>query len=408
MQLGGAATTHRAAGPPRVFDGVICIGGEDWWYHNRGHFDFQIMRRLARQWPVLFVNSLGLRIPSLRHDPMFAARIGRKLQSLAHGLARIENGFWVFSPLAIPGPAGQRLSSWTLGPQIRIAAARIGIRRPLLWVHCPAGASLVHELRPVAAVLQRTDRFEALPDAESAEVCARIAALKRAADLVIYAAPGLAAEEAGMVRRQLVVTHGVDLEAFATAGAGNGPIPPDIAPLPRPRIGFIGGIDAHTFDPELFLGLARLCPDYQFVLVGACSLPPGWCALPNVSLTGRKPYAQVPSYMAAMDALIMPWNRSAWIAACNPVKLKEYLAVGRPVITTDFPALAPWRDLVRVASDPDGFANALRWSLVAPFPRQVALSRLAGETWDAKAAEVRSALLGLGLAFHGVGARAAA
>ena len=59
------------------FDGIICIGGEDWWYHNRGHFDFQIMRRLAETMPVLFVNSLAVRMPSLKEKSQFAARIGR-------------------------------------------------------------------------------------------------------------------------------------------------------------------------------------------------------------------------------------------------------------------------------------------------------------------------------------------
>ena len=58
--------TETASGTPRGFDGVICIGGEDWWYHNRGHFDFQIMRRIARDWPVLFVNSIAVRMPASR------------------------------------------------------------------------------------------------------------------------------------------------------------------------------------------------------------------------------------------------------------------------------------------------------------------------------------------------------
>ena len=91
-------------------------------------------------------------------------------------------------------------------------------------------------------------------------------------------------------------------------------------------------------------------------MIGGCSLPDGWCALPNVHFLGRKPYDEVARYMAAMDVLIMPWNHSEWIKACNPIKLKEYLAVGRPVVTTDFPALDGWRDLVRVA---DG-ARSLR------------------------------------------------
>ena len=67
----------RTSGEPKAFDGIICLGGEDWWYHNRGHFDFQIMRRLARKWPVLFVNSLGVRMPDLSDKKLFAQRTSR-------------------------------------------------------------------------------------------------------------------------------------------------------------------------------------------------------------------------------------------------------------------------------------------------------------------------------------------
>ena len=230
------------------FDGVICIGGEDWWYHNRGHFDFQIMRRLARHWPVLFVNSLAVRMPSPVGDKQFAARVGRKLRSLARGLVHIENDFWVSSPLSVPGPAGQRLSGWALAPQIRLAAARAGIRNPLLWVHCPAGASLVDELTHARLVLQRTDRFEAFPEADPARLHEQIASLKTRADLVVYAATHLMAAEAAQSRRQVLVTHGVELDRFVAAGEAGGPDPGDMAGIARPRVGVVGGIDAHTFD----------------------------------------------------------------------------------------------------------------------------------------------------------------
>lgn len=389
----------------RGFDGIICIGGEDWWYHNRGHFDFQIMRRLAERWPVLFVNSLGVRMPSLKDNKLFVERIGRKLKSLARGVVNVENRFWVFSPVMVPGERGQRLSNWALAPQIRMAAARAGIRKPLLWVHCPAGAALVGEIDAAAVVMQRTDRFEAFPEADPSVVARQIAHLKQRADLVVYAAPHLMATEAQEVRRQVLVTHGVDFERFVEAGsdAALGAAPPaDIAHLPRPRVGFIGGIDAHTFDPPMFVELARRMPDVSFVMVGGCSLAEGWCPLPNVTFVGRKPYDEVANYMAAVDCLIMPWNESDWIKACNPIKLKEYLAVGKPVVTTDFAALEGWRDLVTVARGAEAFETAIRSALAAPGDALVRRLRVSGEGWDAKAELVARSMLDLGLAFDGV------
>ncbi len=369
----------------RPFDGIICIGGEDWWYHNRGHFDFQIMRRIAKLCPVLFINSLGVRLPNPARDREFSKRIGRKLKSLSRGLVEAEKNFFVFSPAAVPGKTGQLLSAWALAPQIRLAAYRIGIERPLLWVHCPAGAELIDTIPSVGIVMQRTDRFEAFPDGDPDLLARQVAHIRGAADLVIYCAPGLLAEERDFSRRQALITHGVELDRFVEAGRSNVE-PADVAALPKPRVGFVGGIDHHTFDPELFNSLAGLLPHHTFVLVGGCSLPLGWCPHPNVKLLGRKPYDQVAEYMAAMDVLIMPWNTSPWIAACNPIKLKEYLAVGRPVVTRDFPALDGWRDLVEVANTPRAFADAIERA--KPADPSVIRARLAPETWDDKAAEV--------------------
>jgi len=387
------------AGSGEAFDGIICIGGEDWWYHNRGHFDFQIMRRLARRYPVLFVNSLGVRMPTIGKPGLFAARISRKLKSLTRGLTRVENQFWVMSPFAVPGRTGAALSHWALAPQIEMAARRVGVRRPVLWLHCPAGASLIDSVSHTGLVLQRTDRFEAFPEGDADVIGRQIGIAKQRADLVVYAAEHLMAEEAGSVARQLLVTHGVEFDRFAGAGRGPGEassVPCDVSAITGPRVGFIGGIDAHTFDPALFLDVAGRLPDHQFVLVGGCSLPEDWCQLANVHLLGRKPYDEVADYMAAMDVLIMPWNDSPWIKACNPIKLKEYLAVGRPVVTTDFDALGPWRDLVTVVRDATSFTEAVRHAVREGCDGEAMRARVADESWDRKAELVAEALSRLG------------
>ncbi len=385
------------ASQPREYDGIICIGGSDWWYHNRGHFDFQVMRRFARTMPVLYVNSLGVRVPEVSKPAEFAGKIQRKLKSLARGVVNVENNFWVFSPLNVPGETGKKISGFALAPQIRLAARRAGISKPMLWMHCPAGADLIEALQPAGVIMQRTDRFEAFPEGDPVLLGQQVATIKRAADLVIYCAPHLMAEEENQVRRQLLVTHGADVETFVAEGSKRAPGPSDVAIIPKPRVGFIGGIDAHTFDPELFVNVAKQMPDVNFVMIGSCSLPEGWCALPNVRFLGRKPYDVVARYMAAMDVLIMPWNRSEWIKACNPIKMKEYLAVGRPVVTTDFPALDGWRDLVRVAESANEFSAAIRSAITESYDPAPARARVATETWDAKAADILNGIRGLGL-----------
>ncbi|MCH9764570.1 MAG: glycosyltransferase [Alphaproteobacteria bacterium] len=383
----------------RSFDGIICIGGEDWWYHNRGHFDFQIMRRLSRRWPVLFVNSLGVRMPSLTEGSQFAARMSRKMKSLMRGVVRVEKGFYVYSPLSVPGPVGATLSDWALAPQIKLAARRAGIRRPLLWVHCPAGADLIGKIENAGVVMQRTDRFEAFPEGDPERLSGQIKQIRDAADLVVYCNQHLADEERDLVRRQLVITHGVDAEAFIAAGYVKSDGPTDVAHIARPRVGFVGGIDAHTFDPQLFLDVVQRVPEAEFVMVGACSLPEGWCPHDNVHFVGRRTYESIARYMAAMDVLIMPWNNSEWIKACNPIKLKEYLAVGRPVVTTDFPALAPWRDVVRVAEGSETFAEQISAALREPYETEELEARIQAETWSHKASDLADTLFDMGFRY---------
>jgi len=389
----------------RTCDGVICFGGEDWWYHNRGHFDMQMMRELSRSVPTLYVNSIGMRVPKVGEGRMFFHRVARKVKSWRRGFVRIRPGFAVLSPVSVPGRLGAALSKRALALQIRRAARRMGIRRPLVWVACPPGVSALDGLRPAAIVYQRTDRFEAFANVDRELIAGFDRELKRRADLTIYCSRSLHAEEASQCAASHFTDHGVDYEVFAAAGV-SGAEPEPMKALPRPRVGFVGGIDIHTFDPPLFLEVAAALPDVCFAMVGACSLPEGWCTLSNVRFIGRVPYDEVAEYMAACDVLIMPWNDSEWIKACNPVKLKEYLAVGRPVVSTEFDELAHYEGFVRKARTSPEFAAAVREALASPHDPGPGRRRVEQETWGAKCDGVVAALGARGIRLAGPGAPA--
>lgn len=384
------------------FDGIICFGGEDYWYHNRGHFDMQVMREMSRHLPVLYVNSIGMRVPRPSEGRMFLTRVRRKLRSIRRGVVPIRENFSVMSPIAAPSSLGRMMTGAFMPRQVRRAAASMGITSPLIWIACPPAAKFIDRIEHAGLVYQRTDRFEEFPNVDPVEIgrCDRI--LKERADLVVFCSRILHQQEGGSCSASVFADHGVDFAAFEMAGTGNSQ-PSDMQHIARPRAGFIGGIDSHTFDASFFSRVVQLLPDVQFVLVGACSLPEGWCAGPNVHMLGQRPYEAVPDYMAACDVLLMPWNQNEWIKACNPVKFKEYLAVGRPVVSTPFPELDHWPGSVSVAGDPGAFAEAISRSLEVPGDESARRRMVREHGWDRKTASIIDALEASGVLMRSTG-----
>ncbi len=379
-------------------DGVICFGGEDWWYHNRGHFDMQMMKRLARRVPVLYVNSIGMRVPRPTEGKMFLRRVIRKLKSIRRGLVTVEKNMSVMSAFSAPGKLIRSLSSIIMPWQVSRAARSLCMKNPLIWVACPPAAGVRDKIKNAGVVYQRTDRFEAFPHVDSKAIRAFDVQLKTNSVLTIFCSRLLLEAEGEDCQRSLFVDHGVDFEQFRKSDEDRCE-PGDVMQIARPRIGFIGGIDSHTFDPPLFRKVVEAIPEFQFILVGACSLPDGWCDFPNVHFVGQKDYQQVAHYMAACDVLIMPWNDGEWIEACNPVKLKEYLAVGRPVVSTWFRELERFEGHVRIAKTAEEFAQQIRQAIENPGPEEPRWQRVSEETWDSKANEVLSVLQTEGIEF---------
>jgi len=274
----------------------------------------------------------------------------------------------------------------------------MGIKNPLLWIACPPAAEIIDNLPSRGIVYQRTDRMEHFSGVNSEQIRNYDLALKKRADLTLFCSTSVYEEENSECYSAAFVDHGVDYESFVSASGGGEPA--DVRRISRPRIGFVGGIDAHTFDPEFFVDVASEMSDCSFVMVGDCSLPEKWCELENVHFLGRKPYEEVAAYMAACDVLIMPWNRSRWIQSCNPVKLKEYLAVGHPVVSTPFDELSRYSGYVSVAEDVGGFIQELRTALVSPPDSSWLRKRVAHETWSAKAEAALTKLKEVGIKFR--------
>ena len=157
--------------------------------------------------------------------------------------------------------------------------------------------------------------------------------------------------------------HGVDYEHFSKAVSHHLPAPADIADIPHPRLGFFGLI-RDWVDLDLLADVARRRPDWHLVLIGdsTIDLSPYQC-LANMHFLGRKPYAELPAYCKEFDAGLVPFKINELTKAVNPIKLREYLAAGLPVVSTPLPevkACGPW---VRIAADAEEFVGAVEAEL---------------------------------------------
>jgi len=381
---------------------ILCFGGEDWWYHNRAHVDMQLMRRFAAMGRVLYVNSIIMRKANIGEGAMFVTRLKRKLKSISRGLVEDEPNFYVYSPLTFPVhhlKGADVVNQRFLEVQIMRQVRRLNLVAPIVWVACPAACNTALRLHRRALVYQRTDRYEEYPGVDAKAVSEMDRKLKTSAQLTVFANREMFEGESPDCRNALYLDHGVDYGFFANAQRDKR-MPVDMESIKRPIIGFFGGIDDHTSNIALSAKVAELCPDMSFVFVGSASSDVSRLeALPNVYMLGKRPYREIPHFGKCFDVAIMPWQQNRWIEACNPIKLKEYLALGKPIVTTPFRELDFYEGLVYKATDADSFAACLRRALAEDGPERIIArrKRVEKETWEAKANGVLKALTDAGL-----------
>ncbi len=325
----------------------------------------QYMRQLARYGPVLYVNSIVMRKPNLSEGHMFLRRLLRKARSMCRGIIRVPEGFWVYSPVTAPVhhlKLARGINERMLRLQVRLGMRTAGLHRPVIWVNCPAACDAALGLDRRALVYQRTDRYEEFPGVDTRQITYYDRRLKQHADLTFFSNEALFEEEKDQCRKAAFVDHGVDHESFAHADQDPW-IPPEMCELHPPIVGFFGGIDDHTFDMKLMADVVERLPDITFVFIGRSSID---CSLltehSNVVMIGQRPYEQIPHYGKCLDVCIMPWRQNRWIESCNPIKLKEYLSLGKPIVSTPFPQSATCTDLIAIATIADEFASQVRSS----------------------------------------------
>jgi hypothetical protein len=347
-----------------------------------------IMKILARDNRVLWVNSIGNRAP--RASAADARRAWKKLSDVARGITEPVKNLHVLAPLYVPAygsEAVRRANGELLRFQVRGAMKRLGMRRPISWSFLPSAATVAGRLGEEAVVYHVVDEFSAFSDA-SAHVAELEARLLRRADLVIASSEKLLEDKRRLNPRTVLVRHGVDHAHFARA-LQPGPVPEPLRALAGPVIGFFGLV-ADWIDLPLVRRVADAFPRASVVVLGkvVTSLAPLDGAR-NVHLFGRRPYGELPDWCRGFTVALTPFRRNALALAANPLKAREYVAAGLPNVCTDLPELRRIPGCTITQSE-DAFVAAVAAALAdgGPSPARSALVR--GEGWEARVDEIRA------------------
>ena len=383
---------------------ILCISSIDWDFIWQGHQE--IMATLARQGNrVLFVENTGIRAPRLRDLSRLRHRLANWRRS-TKGFRQEQENLYIYSPMILPFPYS-RLARWInralLLQPLRRWMRVMRFHRPILWTFLPTPLVLdvIPDLDPELTVYYCIDDL-----ASSSPAARRIRhseiQLFQQADLVFVTSEQLRQRAAQSSQRVHLFPFGVEFERFERVRQGADGLPKEVAGLPRPIVGYVGGLHQWV-DQELLAAAAEQLPHASFVLVGPAQTDLqrlGRC--PNIHLLGARSHAQVPHYIKAFDVGIIPYRLSEYTTHVYPTKLNEYLAMGIPVVATDIPEVrrfaADHRGVVTVARNASQFVEAIHDGLKPGLQEQrqqrIDVSRQNG--WQARIAQM-SALIERGL-----------
>jgi glycosyltransferase involved in cell wall biosynthesis len=370
---------------------LICFG-EDWGRHpSTAQY---LVQQLLGTFRVIWINSLGWRTPRLSRQDIVRA-LG-KLRSAARGVEQPHPDLAVYTPLVIPwyrSAAARRLNAHLLQRAIRRLARHHGLSRYSLMTTYPAMVDVFERMTDVRRIYYCADDYAAFPGLHTDLVRAHETRLLAAVDVVVTTSQSLHEAKSAAHSHVVNLPHGVDAEHFAKAADPSTRVPDDLARLPRPVIGFFGML-AEWVDIPLIREVALARPGWSIVLIGNASTDLGPLrGVPNVHLLGPRPYASLPGYCRGFDVAIIPFVKNDLTERANPIKLREYLAAGKPIVSTPLPEVLQFGDLVRVASSADEFVREIehcRRDDPALSARR--MSSVRDQTWAARAAELAEVL----------------
>jgi len=248
---------------------------------------------------------------------------------------------------------------------VRRVMRRLGFSKPILWAYLFRLSGMVGRLSEKAVVYDCIEHDEHFVSSENGKrkVRALEESLCRKADVVFVMNPQLHRLKGQWNPHTVIVPSGAKIAHFSKAADPTTPIAEELASLPRPIVGYFGQVDRWKIDFDLLIYLTRRHPDWSLVLVGPVAPEVRGDArlatFRNIYFFDRQPYERIPCFLKGFDVCTMPFTPSENIELSSPLKLYEYLATGKPIVSVPFPAVEEFSEYVSIARSPESFAAAV-------------------------------------------------
>lgn len=346
---------------------IICISSSDWnrpWGSRQ-----QLMLRLSSANRILYVEYQAsfLHFLSLRY-------LFLRIKKWKNGISKINSNLFVITPYPSL-PFGcyfrkiNKVNQAIISRQLRKAADEIGMKDFILWIYPPTATDLLRQLRAKFVIYHciadfSNEKKNRLRKINLSEMEKELAAR---ADIVLALTESLYRSYKGINNDTYLFPSAVDDQLFSPSLCRCHKEPDDITGLKKPRIGVIGYLDSNILDVELLSYVGRAHPEWSVILIGPRFRhthkfrPLG--KINNIYFLGEKENTQIPLYIKALDVCAIPYRINSFTNNISSLKLYEYFAFGKPVVSTRLADLEKFKDLIKISDSKEAFARDISLAL---------------------------------------------
>ncbi len=380
-----------------MFEGkdIICVSLDDW---DENHASVKhLMTRFASKNRILYVEN-QLSIAHLFRSSKIATKLMKKYKStwLGRNAQQVQDSIYVYSPepmssFSLISSSVHKLSQGKLLESLRKQIEYLGFSNPILWVYSPYSSGIPKNLNECLSIYHCTNDYSNSNIPSMMKRLRKITEdeLTRKSDIIFASADHLMQTRGEINKNVYMFPSAVDYDHFVKATDSTATVPEVITDIPKPRICYVGTID-QALDIDLMTNLSLSLPNCSFVIMGIMRRDrPDFHKLikqPNVFFLGKIEYELVPSFLKGVDICLIPYVVNEFTRSVSPLKLYEYMAAGKPVISTPLPEVKKYSDAILISHDLNSFLKHIDFCLNNQINKILdkANEVVQQHTWDAR------------------------